>query len=358
VRRPGPESDYHLPKPYEYHASTSELIQMLRAGHHNVQLDAEAWDRLVTWIDLNVPDHGTWGEHRPVPGGFDKLRREMDVKYAGLDLDPESYPTPPPAPVAFIKPAPEKEELPAPVSAAQFAARPTDLPKQVTLDLAEKIKLQLVLVPAERPFYLGRCEVENEVYGLFDPAHESGFTQIFNKDATSRGVSASQPRQPVVRVTWTEAQRFCAWLSEKTGRKITLPTGEQWEFACRGGALTPMWYGEKTAGFAPFANLADVRLLALCARDSPPWLPVVTEADDGVTGLSGTGRYQANAWGLCDMHGNAAEWTRDEDAGRKVARGGSFYDRPYRATATARRSYLPHQAVFDVGFRVAMEEGK
>ena len=28
------------------------------------RLDAEAWDRLFTWIDLNVPDHGTWGEHR------------------------------------------------------------------------------------------------------------------------------------------------------------------------------------------------------------------------------------------------------------------------------------------------------
>ena len=46
VRRPGPESDYHLQRPLEYHADTSELVQMLSAGHHNVKLDAEAWDRL------------------------------------------------------------------------------------------------------------------------------------------------------------------------------------------------------------------------------------------------------------------------------------------------------------------------
>jgi formylglycine-generating enzyme required for sulfatase activity len=355
VRRPGPESDYHLPKPYEYHASSSELVQLLRAGHHGVQLDAEAWDRLITWIDLNVPDHGTWGEHRPVPGGFDQLRRALDAKYAGLDLDPESYPAPPPAPVAFVKPAPVQPEPPAAAPASTWAARPTDLAKKVTLDLSERVKLPLVLVPAERPFYLGRCEVDNETYALFDPDHESGYTQIFNKDATSRGVPADQPRQPVVRVTWEEATRFCAWLSEKTGRRVTLPTGEQWEFACRGGATTPMWYGETAADFGAFANLADQKLLGLCVRDSPKWLPVVASVDDGATGLASVGRYQPNAWGLCDLHGNAAEWTQDEVNGRKVARGGSFYDRPYRATATSRRTYLPHQPVFDVGFRVVVE---
>ena len=59
---PGPESDYHVQMPMEYHASTSELVQMLEKGHYNVKLDAEAWDRLITWIDLNVPDHGTWHE--------------------------------------------------------------------------------------------------------------------------------------------------------------------------------------------------------------------------------------------------------------------------------------------------------
>ncbi len=68
VRRPGPESDYHLQKPLECHAGTSELVQMLEKGHYNVKLDAEAWDRLITWIDLNVPDHGTWREqHGPSP---------------------------------------------------------------------------------------------------------------------------------------------------------------------------------------------------------------------------------------------------------------------------------------------------
>ncbi len=55
VRRVGVEDDVSLLTPGEYHADTSELIQMLQQGHHGVQLDVESWDRLVTWIDLNWP---------------------------------------------------------------------------------------------------------------------------------------------------------------------------------------------------------------------------------------------------------------------------------------------------------------
>ena len=68
------------------------------------------------------------------------------------------------------------------------------------------------------------------------------------------------------------------------------------------------------------------------------------------------------------MHGNAAEWTRttfkpypyDEHdgrndpsaGGRKVVRGGSWYDRPKRARSAFRLRYAPYQPVFNVGFRV------
>ena len=69
------------------------------------------------------------------------------------------------------------------------------------------------------------------------------------------------------------------------------------------------------------------------------------------------------------MHGNVSEWTlstykpypyasdgRDtrQPAGRKVVRGGSFYDRPERARSSFRLSYPPWQCVFNVGFRVVM----
>ena len=62
VRRAGLESDIHLLPPMEFHASTSKLVQMLRKGHQDVELTGEEWDRITTWIDLNVPYHGSWQE--------------------------------------------------------------------------------------------------------------------------------------------------------------------------------------------------------------------------------------------------------------------------------------------------------
>ena len=92
VRRVGIEDDVSLLVPGEYHADTSELVQMLRKGHHGVRLDAEAWDRLVTWIDLNAPCHGTWGEVYPIPDGAHQRRMELRKAYGGPPEDPEAIP--------------------------------------------------------------------------------------------------------------------------------------------------------------------------------------------------------------------------------------------------------------------------
>jgi formylglycine-generating enzyme required for sulfatase activity len=65
--------------------------------------------------------------------------------------------------------------------------------------------------------------------------------------------------------------------------------------------------------------------------------------------------YRANAWGLYDMHGNAAEWTLSDYAqDRKVVRGGSFFDRPARSRSSFRWGYPVWQQVFNVGFRIVV----
>ena len=69
------------------------------------------------------------------------------------------------------------------------------------------------------------------------------------------------------------------------------------------------------------------------------------------------------------MHGNVAEWTRSDYVrysaeaakrvsadSKKVVRGGSFFDRPYRASASYRLGYEPWQGVFNVGFRLVIED--
>ena len=106
-------------------------------------------------------------------------------------------------------------------------------------------------------------------------------------------------------------------------------------------------------------------------RDSPKWHPREPRFDDRAMVTTNVGRYQPNPWGLKDMFGNAAEWTgtayrpypydpRDgreqaRPGGEKTVRGGSWFDRPKRATAGFRQHYPTWQHVYNVGFRVVVE---
>jgi len=193
---------------------------------------------------------------------------------------------------------------------------------------------------------------------------------VYNKDQSSRGEQANRPRQPVIRVSWQQAVAFCAWLSEKTGRRFTLPTEAQWEYACRAGTASPLYFGTCQTDFGKLANLADKRVNEL-TRSSPKWIPYVESVNDGAVIMDNVGKYTPNPWGLHDMAGNVAEWTlttyrpypynatdgRDSGSpdGRKVVRGGSFYDRPQRATSAFRLDYPSWRGAFNVGFRVICE---
>ncbi len=401
VRRPGPESDYHIQKPGEWHADTSELVQMLAKGHHGVKLDAEAWDRLVTWIDLNVPCHGTWGEHRAVAGDLRQRRLACRTIYANRPEDPETYPTPAPKPLAFVKPV----APPRPPAAPTCPGWPLDADRAArmqkaagsqttqTIDLGNNVNLEMVLIPAgqfvmgdadgerdewpqavvkiDKPFWMGTVEVTNAQFSQFDRGHDSGYISVFNKDQSKRGEHAGRERQPVIRVTWKQARAFCQWLSDKTRRRFDLPSEAQWEYACRAGSAGAMSYGTVATDFGKWANLADLRINDLTRGDSPKWIPSIDAVNDGAVISDHVGRYTANTWGLKDMHGNVAEWTRSlyraypyrgsdgrndvSAAGRRVVRGGSWYDRPKRARSAFRLGYRPHMPVFNVGFRVVCE---
>jgi formylglycine-generating enzyme required for sulfatase activity len=406
VRRPGPESDFHVLTPMEYHVSTSELFQMLRKGHHNVALDADAWSRLTTWADLNVPCHGTWGEHRGSPmGAPDALRNEYRKLYANTTDNPETYPTPEPQPVAFVKPEPAAprstpavavDGWPFDTAEAQRRQAAAGLPKELQLACGtnSNVKLDFVLIPAgdfvlgtdsgaddeypptrvriAKPFYMSRKEISNAQFREFDVAHDSRTIDTYTKDHTGAGPSLNSPEKPVVRVSWQEAVAFCDWFGRTSGQRCALPTEAQWEYACRAGTTTPLWFGDLTADFGSLANLAD-KNLRNGLHTVRPWIPAIETVNDGATITQNVAAYQPNPWGLYSMHGNAAEWTRslcqpypyrDDDGrnaitgkqtGQRSVRGGSFWDRPYRATSSARRSYEPWQRVFDVGFRIILE---
>jgi formylglycine-generating enzyme required for sulfatase activity len=417
VRRPGLESDYHLLMPFEFHASTTQLMQLLAKGHHNVRLDAEAWDRLITWIDLNAPFHGTWTE---IAGGervkpLAQRRRELLRLYANMDCDPEAEATSGPRTMVDpLLPDPEPPSDPEPVDcpdwpwdAAEAQRRQRELgPHQRSIELADGVTLDLTLVPPgefvmgstggapderprarvkiDKPFWMGRLEVTNRQFRVFDPSHDSRVESRFAMQFGVRGFYVNGPDQPVVRISWRRAMDFCDWLSSLTGQQFSLPTEAQWEYACRAGTETAFHFGAVDADFSQHANLADAMLSEfVChpykkhreplANPSPydDWIPKDSRYNDGGFLSEPGGRYPPNAWGLYDMHGNVAEWTRsayrpyphrdadgrnapDGDENR-VVRGGSWRDRPPQATSAVRESYRPYQGVFNVGFRVVCE---
>ncbi len=412
VRRPGIESDIRMLAPMEFHAETTELVQLLSRGHHGVVLAAEDWDRLVTWIDLNAPYHGTWGEIVGQANAAPQAerRRAMSRRYANVDIDAEEIVRAPAARSVVARAEVTVHAAPAARPAWAFdaaearrrqcegASNPTR-----TLDLGAGVTLALVRIPAgefvmggehggpanerpnatvriEAPFWMGTTEVTNAQFACFDPAHESRVEPMHGYQFGIRGWPVDRPNQPVVRVSWERAQAFCEWLSGRIGAAVQLPTEAQWEYACRAGTASDFWYGTCETDFAPFANLGDSKLRDY-ALDTyvevhfvpnpnkyDDWVPKDARRNDGAFVSADVGSYAANPWGLYDMHGNVWEWTRSayascpyrEGAGSgapdeyEVVRGGSWYDRPFRATSSYRLAYRAYQPVFNVGFRIVV----
>ena len=426
VHRPGVESDMALLYPMEYHASTSLLIQMLEKGHHGVKLaemSREARERLYCWIDLNVPLAGSWDPPQFQDRNQRQRRCELALAFADNVDDPEGEfeaaaeafqnRTPP----EFIAPPSEQPVEPDGLKASGFPMPPGEASRlqeanpvgtRQVIDLDGGIKMPMAWIPTgefvmgavdgapderprcvarvSRPFWMATTEVTNAQYALFDPQHDTRYIDMHSLDRVVPGHIANHADQPVARVSWSEAQRFCEWMSRKTGRKVTLPTEAQWEWAARAGTETQFFFGTTETDFGRFANLADQALRwykmgydgpsALQRRNPyPPEMnfPLHDERfRDTWFVVDYTGQTEANAWGLKDMVGNVSEWTRssyrpypyrdtdgrnDEDSSEhKVARGGSWADRPVDAGSSIRRAYQPWQKVYDVGFRVIVED--
>ena len=414
IRRPGPENDYHIYRPMEYHTSTSELFIMLEKGHYGVEIDRDSMRRLHTWADLNVPYFGTWIEvarrlnRTEMVTNVAARATELRSLYAGIDYNPEEEPYAHLAPlenVEFVKPKEVKLDFSAPSVPnwpfdAETAKRMQTKPNQ-KIKVNNDLTIELAWIPAgrfvmgddggfadelprsaaaiEKPFWMMTTEVTNALYRQFDPEHDSRFIDQWSKDHVHPGYPANKPHQPVIRVTWDRANAFCEWLSVQTGKKFRLPTEAEWEWACRAGTATPMWYGETSVDFGKLENMSDMQTRKFVVRgvnpqpmgNPPPhqaFIPRAEGVDDGNMIAEMVGMYQANPWGLFDMHGSVAEWTSsdylpypfvnttNDPTLRKVARGGSWRDRPEWSRSGIRRAYEPWQPVFNVGIRVVCEE--
>ena len=423
VRRPGPESEMALLNPLEWHASTSPLIQMLRKGHHGVQLDRDAWETLFAWIDLNAPWRGKWDP--PACRDHEQRQRRLELRqrFAQCDTDPEKEydawvqavaARGAPSPLA---PRPEPERKPDALSVSGFPsdasqareaqAAQGETRRQVKLPNGEELAFARIpagafvmgsldgyaderpraVVRIDRPFWISLTEVKNSQYHAFDPEHDSRYQDQNGMDQTVPGDISNHRDQPAVRMSWQRASAFCEWLSRTAGVKAALPTEAQWEWAARAGTATRFYWGGLDDDFSRNANLSDQavrwsntigweggnRIQRRQPYDVALGYPLHEERfKDNWYSMDYVAQAGANAWGLYDAIGNASEWTRSsyrpypyvEDDGRnggdpaepKVVRGGSFRDRPRDAGAAIRRAYASWQTVYDVGFRVVIEE--
>jgi formylglycine-generating enzyme required for sulfatase activity len=121
---------------------------------------------------------------------------------------------------------------------------------------------------------------------------------------------------PAISVSLEGAEAFCAWLSAKTGRRYRLPTEAEWERACRAGSRGAWCCGDDAADLDHYA-----------------W-----HAGNAGGTTHPVGEKRANALGLYDVHGNAAEWCLAAGGGktRGVVRGGSYKDGADGVRADAR----------------------
>ena len=161
-------------------------------------------------------------------------------------------------------------------------------------------------------------------------------------------------RQPLIHVSWEEAQAFIHWLDENSGLHYRLPSEAEWEYAARGGSKAHFPWGERyVAGLANGAGKAGA---------------------DRYEHAAPVGRFPANAWGLYDMVGNVEQWVADcyresyvgaptdgsavdeERCAQRVRRGGSWGLAPWFLRVDYRNSAAPRTHSDAIGFRIARDE--
>jgi len=277
--------------------------------------------------------------------GFKPWQREVSVAPSGktdvlIDLEPIA----PSAdkPLAYAPSASPGPGLSASQPIGQDQALMVFVPEGAFLMGARDEDLRAS--PAEKPqrqvhldgFWIDQFEVTNAQYKLFRDATRHR-APLDPRDPLFNG-----PSQPVVGVSWEDAQQFCRWAGKR------LPTEAEWEKAARG--LSGGTYPWGDAQVADHAHVMKTR-------------------------TSEVGKYPqgASPYGLMDMAGNVWEWVQDwyaadyyrKDAapknpkgpaigGEKVLRGGSFWERTvWDARATARHHQTPEKANNNVGFRCA-----
>lgn len=198
------------------------------------------------------------------------------------------------------------------------------------------------------------------------------FARSTNQPPVEGRVLDQDPELPVTRVSRTEAEQFCRWLTDRERGKgllepdqeYRLPSDDEWSMAAylpREKGASPSERSTRIEGIYPWgyapvptgrvANLRDKTANA-GPKDS------LAGYDDGHAGLAPVASFRADSRGLFDLSGNAWEWVADawDGSGTEgVARGAAYtsHDRQ-ELLASYRRKVGVQERADDVGFRVLL----
>ncbi len=237
-------------------------------------------------------------------------------------------------------------------------------------------------------FAIGKYEVTVAEYGVFiaatgytttdrcmDFSKEDSFS--FNKELDWNNTGFDQaPSQPVVCVSFFDAEAYAEWLSQETGANYRLPTEAEWEYTARAGATKAYFWGTEEAKACDHANVRSEGAYTISKRQAVSDRDDGFPCDDGFAQSSPAGSFSPNALGLYDAQGNAWEWVVDcnhkdyagapadgsawidaDDCLFAIIRGGSYLNLVQRSSTTVRAGRPKTGGATNMGFRIVKGRG-